>query len=288
MPPMAPFDLVHPRSTDEALAELRTASPEGVAVLAGGTDLLLDIDRARIAPRRVVSLRYLPWKFLEWSGDSLTIGSTLPLRALEVEPRIRQRIPGLWEAVRAVGSVALRHRATLGGNLVRSAPTSDLSPILLALDAEVEVVGPHGSRWTPVDAFLSDSRRPRLAFGELVRAVRIPEARPSAYHWQRVRPVNDISQVGVAVARSPSEGYYRIAVGDVLPRPVRILPAEEALRSRPPTDDEVRSAAELAGKLSPFATDRRGTEEYRRLIVAVLARRALLAIRTAAPRGPAP
>ncbi len=285
---MAPFDLLYPRSVDAALAELRSASPGDVAILAGGTDLLLDIDRERIAPRRVVSLRYLPWKFLEWSGDSLTIGSTLPLRTLESDPLVRQRIPGLWEAVRAVGSVALRHRATLGGNLVRSAPASDLSPILLALDAEVEVVGPRGSRWMPVDGFLSESRRPKLAFGELLRAVRIPEARPSAYRWQRVRPVNDISQVGVAVARSPSTGSYRIAVGDLLPRPVRIRPAEEAVRSRPPTDDEMRSAAALAARLSPFASDRRGTEAYRRLIVEVLVRRALLAIQPPALRGSEP
>ncbi len=276
---MTPFVLVHPRSADEAMAALRASSPTDVAVLAGGTDLLLDIEHERIAPRRLVSLRYLPWKFLEWSGGSLTIGSTLPLRTLESDPKVRERIPGLWQAVRAVGSVALRHRATLGGNLVRSAPASDLLPILLALDAEVELIDPRGSRWIPVDGFLSASRRPNLEFGELLRSLRIPEARPSAYRWQRVRPVNDISQVGVAVARSPSKGTYQIAVGDVWPRPVRVGPAEEALRSHPPTDAEVRSAAGIASRLSLFATDRRGSEEYRRRIVEVLIRRALTDVR---------
>jgi len=78
---MAEFDLVSPRSADEAAAELRSL-PAGEAVLiAGGTDLLSDIEHGRVAPRRVVSLRHLPWRTLTWSGGSLTIGSTLPLRS---------------------------------------------------------------------------------------------------------------------------------------------------------------------------------------------------------------
>ncbi|EQD42574.1 Molybdopterin dehydrogenase, FAD-binding domain protein, partial [mine drainage metagenome] len=147
---MTEFDLVAPRSVDEALAALRAAGPDGAAVLAGGTDLLLDLDEGRQRPRRVVSLRHLPWRTLDWTGPSLTIGSTLPLRALETDPDLVARFPGLAQAVRAVGSVALRHRATLGGNVVRAAPASDLVPVLLTLDAEVEVVGPRGSRRVPI------------------------------------------------------------------------------------------------------------------------------------------
>ena len=122
---MPSFALVVPESVEEAMAALRTAGPGEASVLAGGTDLLLDVDDLRATPRRVVSLRRLPWKTLDWNGPRLTVGSTLPLRALEQDPEVGRRYPALLEAVRAVGGVALRHRATLGGNVVRSAPASD-------------------------------------------------------------------------------------------------------------------------------------------------------------------
>ncbi|MGI0054492.1 MAG: FAD binding domain-containing protein [Thermoplasmata archaeon] len=268
------FELVAPTSVEEAIATLRSGGPGEVAVLAGGTDLLLDIEHERLRPRRLLSLRRLPWKYLAWRGESLEIGSTLPLRSLEADPQLRARIPGLWEAVRAVGGVALRHRATLGGNIVRSAPISDLLPILLALDAEIDLVGPRGERTVLLDQLLGSSRAPRIEPAELVRSIRISEARPSTYLWQRVRPVNDISQVGVAVARSPARGGWQIAIGDVVPRPVRIPEAEAPLLVST-SPESIRAAAREAAVRAPFATDRRGSEEYRRQVVETLVRRAV-------------
>ena len=201
---VTPFDVVTPASVDEAIASLRAHGAGRTAVLAGGTDLLLDIDDGRTAPTRVVSLRRLPWRTLDWVDGALTIGSTLPLRSIEDDPEVRRRLPGLWQAVHAVGSVALRHRATIGGNLGRAAPASDIIPMLLALDAQVDLVGPEGDRRLPVDDFVRASRRTALAAGELIRSVRVPESRPSAFLWQRVRSANDISQIAVAVAYSPS------------------------------------------------------------------------------------
>ncbi|MGC2205665.1 MAG: FAD binding domain-containing protein, partial [Thermoplasmata archaeon] len=233
---MSPFDLVVPSTVAEAIASLHVGDGAGVAILSGGTDLLLDIDDGRIAPSRVVSLRRLPWRTLDWVEGVLTVGSTLPLRSLEDDPDVRTRLPGLWQAVRAVGSVALRHRATLGGNLGRSAPASDLVPVLLALDAEVELVGPDGSRRLPVDRFVRASRRTALAPGELIRSVRIPEPRPSAYLWQRVRPANDISQVAVAVAFSPGSSRWSVAVGGVPPRPVLLPDVAEILGRGAPSE----------------------------------------------------
>src|SRR5208282_3829576 len=114
---MPPFELLAPATPEEAMALLRTAGPNEAAVIAGGTDLLLDVADGRLAPSRVISLRRLPWRTLDWNGTQLTVGSTLPLRALELDPELPRRLPGLYQAVRAVGGVALRHRATLGGNL---------------------------------------------------------------------------------------------------------------------------------------------------------------------------
>ncbi|MGA9840453.1 MAG: FAD binding domain-containing protein [Thermoplasmata archaeon] len=279
---MSPFDLVVPSTVAEAIASLHVGDGAGVAILSGGTDLLLDIDDGRIAPSRVVSLRRLPWRTLDWVEGVLTVGSTLPLRSLEDDPDVRTRLPGLWQAVRAVGSVALRHRATLGGNLGRSAPASDLVPVLLALDAEVELVGPDGSRRLPVDRFVRASRRTALAPGELIRSVRIPEPRPSAYLWQRVRPANDISQVAVAVAFSPGSSRWSVAVGGVPPRPVLLPDVAEILGRGAPSESALREARDRAARDIALVADRRASEEFRRRLAGTLLERA---VRVALPRG---
>ena len=271
---MSAFALVAPPSVDAAIAELRAGAPGDVVVLAGGTDLLFELDGAK-APRRVVSLRHLPWRTVDWNGPVLTVGSTLPLRSLERDPELGRHHPGLLQAIRAVGSVQLRHRATLGGNLGRAAPASDLIPMLLALDAEVDLVGPGGSRSVPTDRFVLGSRRTVLAAGELIRSVRFPEPRPSVYLWQRVRPANDISQIAVAAAYSPADGRWRLAVGGIPPRAVRVPEAEAALSSPAPSEAEVRQAAELSVRHLSIAPDRRASAEYRRHLVRTLLERAV-------------
>jgi CO/xanthine dehydrogenase FAD-binding subunit len=273
-----PFDLVTPASVDEAIALLRGADGSAPAVIAGGTDLLFDLDEGRTQPRRVVSLRRLPWRTLDWVDGALTVGSTLPLRSLEDDPELRRRLPGLWQAVHAVGSVALRHRATLGGNLGRAAPASDLIPMLLVLDAEVDLVGPAGSRRLPVDGFVRASRRTALAPGELIRSVRIPEARPSAYLWQRVRPANDISQIGTAVAYSPTGRAWSVAVGGMPPRPLLLPDVARGLGPGRPSEAALREACDRAARQVAISADQRASEEYRRRLVGTLLGRAVRAV----------
>jgi CO/xanthine dehydrogenase FAD-binding subunit len=284
---MVEFDLLVPESVDAALAALQGSPDEPTVVLAGGTDLLLDLDEGRITARRVISLRHLPWRDLAWENGGLRIGSTLPLSELDGDARLRREIPGLWEAVHAVGGVALRHRATIGGNLARAAPASDLLPVLLALDASVEILGKHGSRSIPLDGFLRASRSTTLGPTELIRSVVIPETRPSEYLWQRVRPANDISQVGVAVARSQFEPHWRIALGGVTPRTMRILEAEQALPAVP-SDEAIETAARHAAARATFSTDKRATEEYRRLLVGTLVTRAVRTVRSQRASSSAP
>jgi aerobic carbon-monoxide dehydrogenase medium subunit len=275
-----PFDLRVPATVDEAIAELRVADAGPASVIAGGTDLLLDIDDGRLAPARVVSLRRLPWRTLDWADGALTIGSTLPLRSLEDDSTVRRRLPGLWNAVHAVGSVALRHRATIGGNLGRSAPASDLVPILLALDAEVDLVGPSGERRLPVDRFVRASRQTSLEPGELIRSVRIPEARPSAYLWQRVRPANDISQIAVAVTYSRDRARWTVAAGGMPPRPILLADVATVLGRGPPSDALLAEAAAKASREVNLRSDQRASEEYRRRLVGTLLERAVRSVRT--------
>jgi CO/xanthine dehydrogenase FAD-binding subunit len=271
---MGSFELVTPASEEEAIAWLARAPGGEAAVLAGGTDLLNDIEEHRITPRHLLSLRRLPWNRWNWIGPALEVGSTTPLVDLEYDPKVRAQFPGLVTAIEAVGSVALRSRATLGGNLGRSGSASDLIPLLLALDASAEIVGPKGVRTTPVDTLVVASRRPALGAGELIRSVRLPEPRPSAYLWQRIRPAQDVSHVGVAVAWSPADGRWRIAVGGVPPRAIRIHPEAAELPPRP-SSPEREAAARRAAELLPLSTDLRATGEYRRHVVHALVLRAV-------------
>lgn len=276
------FRLLTPENEAEAIRLLRDAGPAASAVLAGGTDLLHDVDFGLIRPTTLLSLRKLPWKELHWHDGRLTIGSTLPLAELESDPELPSRIPGLYTAVRAVGSRTLRHRATLGGNIARCAPTSDLLPTLLVLGATVRTVGPAGERDLPLAELLVGSRRTTLGVGELLRSVTVPSA-PSAYLWQRVRPVNDVSQVGVAVARD-GRGGWGVAVGGVLPVPRRFPSAEALLSGSSPSREAVQAAAARTAEEAPFVSDKRASEEYRRRLVRVLVERAIAnVVRQGAP-----
>ncbi|MCI4357515.1 MAG: FAD binding domain-containing protein [Thermoplasmata archaeon] len=268
-----PMAFLRPSTVDEAVAAM-SAQPGSVA-LSGGTDLLLDIDDGRVATERIVSLARLPWDRLERKGGRLRIGSTLPIRTLERDPDLAGDLPGLYEAIRSVGSVPLRHRATVGGNIARASPASDLIPVLLALGAQVELVGPSGRRTVPLDRFLKGSRSVDLGIGELIEAIDLPARAASAYAWQRVRPSNDISQVGVAVARLPHGDRWAVALGGIVPRPVRLPAAEAILGEELPSSVDVSRAADVAARDAPFATDRRASETYRRRLVGVLLKRAL-------------
>ncbi len=272
---MAHFELLSPSTEPEAFAALRSGPSGTVAVIAGGTDLLLDIDQGRQSPQTVVSLRRMPWQRHAWEGGALRVGSSAPLRTLELDRTVSERLPALAEAIAAVGGPALRRRATLGGNLGRAAPASDLLPALLVLDAEVDLVREGGSRSVSVDRFLKASRRTELATGELIRSVVFPERRPSAYLWQRVRPANDISQVAVAVAYSPSLTAWRVALGGIPPRPLLVDAAARLLSGPKPDPSAVAQASTELAAHPALVSDRRATEEYRRSLVGVLLRRAI-------------
>ncbi|MFZ0831336.1 MAG: FAD binding domain-containing protein [Thermoplasmata archaeon] len=280
------FQLVHPSTPEEAVDLLARAPAGETAVLAGGTDLLSDLDQVRINPQQVVSLRKLPWRYLRWEGASLVVGSTLPLRTLELDARVKKQLPGLWEAIRDVGSLALRSRATLGGNVARCSPASDLIPVLLALDARVRIVGPSGVREHPVDMVLQESRKTSLGPAELIESVILPAAAPSTYLWQRVQPVNDISQVGVAAAFLPEGPHWRIALGGLQPRARRLSEAEAVLRSARPTHFEMELAAQEASRRAEFVSDKRATESYRRRLVMVMVRRAIQTTLERMPKEP--
>ncbi len=272
-----PFELLLPRSLEEAWTLLEQGAPGSSMAMAGGTDLLLAMDFRRFAPERVVSLSRLPLDTVEFGEREVRIGSTVPLRTIELDPRVRRALPALSEALAEVGSVQLRHRATLGGNVVRASASSDLLPPLVAMDCRLTISSRKGRRSLSLDEFVESSWRTKLQPGELVEDLRIPTPLPGAYRWQRVRPANDISQVGVAVVRHPthdgsSAPDWRIVAGGTSPRVQRLRGSESALLSPWPSEEEIAEAAQRAAQEARFATDLRAAEEYRRKLLEALVR----------------
>lgn len=278
------FELRQPSSWEEAF-DLLEEQPAGSSVpLAGGTDLLLALEFGRFAPRRLVSLQRLPLYDVAWGSGALRVGSMVPLRQLELDPLLAERLPALQQAIVEVGSVQLRHRATLGGNIVRGSSASDLLPPLLAHDTLVVLRSRKGQRTVRLDEFLKVSWAPSLAAGELVEELRVPAPRPGTYRWQRVRPANDISQLGLAVVRHPSGtpgGVWRLVAGGTSPSVQRLVRAEQLLTSPSPAAEEIARVAQAASEEAQFSTDRRAAEEYRRHLVRVLVTRGLEATREA-------
>jgi CO/xanthine dehydrogenase FAD-binding subunit len=278
------LEFAAPDRPEEAIRLLLEGDAGRVAVLAGGTDLLPDMDEGKSEPRILLSLHRLPWRELRWRAGHLEVGATLPLAELERDPELAQRIPGLLEAVGAVGGVALRNQATLGGNLVRASPVSDLIPILLALETEVAVLGPAGERTVPLEEFLLAPRRTSLQRGELVRRVVIP-ARPSAFLWQRVRPANDVSQISVAAAFAPETERWGLATAGVAPLARRAREAERLLLGRYPSEKSILAAAARAAEEAEVRADRRATDGYRRHLLPTLVARAIRSVVALRPTG---
>jgi carbon-monoxide dehydrogenase medium subunit len=269
-------------SLDQAVAALARLGA-GTKVLAGGTDLLPQIKEHLIEPPAVLALDAIPeLQVLEATADGgLRIGAMVRMRVLERSPLVQGRYAAVAEGAKLVGSVQIRNLATLGGNICNAAPSADVVPALVAFGGEAVAAGPDGRRTLPLDGFFLGPRRTVLEPGELLVEVHLPAPAPrtgSAYLRHTPRMEMDIAVAGSAAVLTLAGGRIadaRICLASVAPTPVRAPGAEALLRGAEPNDDTLRRAAEAAaGDCRPIS-DVRGSEEYRRHLVAVLTERVL-------------
>jgi len=233
--------------------------------------------------RRVVDLSQLPeLKLVERLGDGgLRVGAGVSARTLELSHTVRDTCIALAESAGVVGSLQIRHLATLGGNLANAAPSADMAPPLLALDAQCVIQGPRGQRRMPAAEFFQGVRRTVLAPDELLVEIVIPPPGPwsgGAYMRHTPRRELDIAVVGVASQLTIVDGQCvkaRIALGAVAPTPVRATAAEARLEGEAVTAALIDEAAQLAVQASSPISDQRGSAEFRRHLVRVLTRRTL-------------
>jgi len=276
------FELAVPGSVDECLQILAKRGPD-TKVVAGGTDLLPQLKNGVLKPGWVVDLSAVAeLRTISDAPDGgLRIGASVTARELELDARVRSRFAALAESAAMVGSVQVRNLATLGGNLCNAAPSADMAPPLMALDAEAVIAGPSGQRRVSMASFFLGVRRTVLAPGELLLEIVVPaQGAHSGGNYLRHTPRRelDIAVVGVASQVTLAGGKCttaRIALAAVAPVPLRATDAEQALVGQPLTPQQIERAAELASGAARPIDDHRGSIEFRNHLVRVLTRRTL-------------
>lgn len=283
---MQPFEYFEPTTTAEA-CRILADRPGAARVLAGGTDLIIQMEGGRHHPEALVFLGRLP-QLREIRFDprgGLTVGAMATLREIELHPAIQAHYPVLARGAAEVGSVQIRNLATLGGNMGNASPSADTSPSLLAMDAEVRILGPAGERTVPIGAFWTGPGRTVLAPGEIIINVHapVPDANTRSFYYKlAVRKAMDLAMVGIAVTAVPRNGGFdqiRIALGAVAPTALRATEAEALVTGRSVSDDTIAQAAQHAVDSCRPIDDQRASAQYRREMVGALTRRALRACR---------
>jgi carbon-monoxide dehydrogenase medium subunit len=277
------FEFHVPGTWDEAVALMHDYGTDAVP-LAGGTDLMILLERNQIAPRHVVSLAQIPhWNAMGVNGG-LTLGAGTTYRQLEKTPDVYRKYTALVEAARQVGGVQVRNVATVAGNLCNASPAADSVPPLLVMDALLTLYGPDGGRAWPIDQFIVGPRQVALREGELLRQIQVPALPPrtaTVFLKAGRRRAMEISIVSVAarLTLDPDEETCRtarIALGSVAPTPIRARKAEMFLEGRALlTPALFREAAQLAIEVAEPISDVRASADYRRYLTGVMVRQAL-------------
>jgi CO/xanthine dehydrogenase FAD-binding subunit len=275
------FDYATPASVGEAVGML-TAHP-GARLLAGGTDLLVQLRAGRKETDLVVDLKRIPeLNAIEYDPAlGLTIGAAVPCYRIYRDPTVARAYPALVELASLIGGTQIQGRASLGGNLCNAAPSADSVPLLIALRATCRISGPRGAREIAVEDFCTAPGRTVLQPEELLVSLHLPPPAPhSGARYLRFIPRNemDIAVAGAGVEVVLDNGKFRsarIALAAVAPTPLFVREAGDALAGQPVNDTSIARAAEIARASAKPITDMRGTADYRRHLCGVLTRRAL-------------
>jgi len=276
------FDYHQPESLADAV-DLAGRFGGQASFLAGGTDLIVQIERGRVAPRHVIGLGRVPGLVGIEVNGRITLGARVTHRAIEQTPALAGPLRCLVEGAEVIGGHQVRNVATVGGNLVNASPAADLVPCLLALDGVVTLVGPGGEREVPIERFLLGPNRTARRSDELVTRVDLPALAPraaTAFLKAGRRRAMEISVVCVA-ARLTLDATLercleaRVVLGAVAPTAVRAYAAERLLEGQPVGGEAFRRAAEAAQEACRPIDDVRASAGFRQHLVGVLVRRAL-------------
>jgi carbon-monoxide dehydrogenase medium subunit len=285
---MRPFQLHQAESVADALRLLEQHGDDDTHLMAGGTSLVLLMQLGLMEPARIISLRRVE----ELNGIARTPDGGLEMRALathrqlELSPDVQAYCPALAETFGHVATVRIRNQATVGGNLAHADPAQDPPPMLLALDAQVEVHSRSGARVFPLEELFVDYLTTTLQPGEILTAVRLgplPDGTRATYKKFLPRTRDDYATVSVAATlRLDADGRCqdaRVALGGVASVPLRARKVEDALRGQELTNERIAEAATLVTDLVDPPDDARGSANYKRRMARVWTDRALRELR---------
>lgn len=272
---MRRFEYFEPGTLDEA----RRLLSAGGQVLAGGTDLLVEIKEQLRRVDRVVNIKKIPgMDALSYdTRGGLRIGALVTAREIELSPFVSEKYPNLIQAVRELGSIQVRNRATIVGNVCRASPSADTLPPLMADGAVVKIYGPGGGRAVPLEEFFKGPGKTVLDPDELVTEIVVPAPPPrtgKVYIKHGRRKAMELATVGVAVSLTLN-AEVRIVLGAVAPTPIRARSAEALFQGKTPNDDLIEKAAQAAAHEARPISNVRASAAYRRDMVHVLTSRAL-------------
>ena len=281
---MKDFEYCAPKTLRETVSLL--AENDGDSrILAGGTDLIVQLRSKRFETERVIDIKNVP-ELNELSfgkRKGLVIGAGVPCWRIYNDAKVVDRYPGLIDSASIIGGIQIQGRATLGGNLCNASPSADTTPSLIAHSAMCHIVGPEGKRSMPVEDFCLAPGKNALNQGELLVSLQIPvNKKNQGGHYQRFIPRNemDIAVVGVGswvelANRGTEFKKARIALASVGPTPIFASAASEALVGQTVSDEAIAAAGEAAQSVARPISDMRGPAEFRTHLVGVLVRRTI-------------
>ena len=276
---MHTFAYARPATLAEAVALLEAHGP-AARLLAGGTDLVIRLRDGTARPAVVIDVKQIAElrPAIHEDGGRLVISAGTVMTDVASDERVRRSFPALAEAAAVVGSVQIRNRATLVGNVCNASPAADTAPSLLVYDATVVAEGPGGTRRIPVDDLFVRSGVTTLARGEIVTAIELPlpARKMGAVHMRRTRRRgHDLASVTLCCGVDEVE-VTRLAYGSVGPRPVLMID-ESGVLADPATTDEAKAPIfeRMFADASPSPRSMRASPEYRLAMLRVLGARAL-------------
>lgn len=280
---MKNFKYLLPSSLSEAISILSEENGKA-KILAGGTDLLPLMADRQLRPDTLISLKKIQeLQGIENQEKVIILGATCRLGEVEESSLVQRTIPILSSAVREMGSWQIRNRGTVGGNLCNASPAADTAPPLLVLGSEVILLCPKGQRRIPLSDFFIGPGQTALKEDEMLTKILIPKPVGGEGIYVKLgrRRAMEIAIAGVAVWVLPEASEerikeIRIALSSVGPVPFRAYEAESKLKGEKIEERVIEEAAEIASQLSNPITDVRGTMEYRKEMVRVLTKRAIL------------
>ena len=280
---MRPFDYIAPDSAEKALAVLAEKG-KNAKLLAGGTDLLVELKNGPEVPEIIVDLsRIAEFKGIEETDEGLRIGSLVTHTEIMDSDMVARHAPAMIDAARTIGAVQTRNLGTLGGNLVTCVPSLDSGPVLVALDAIVGMAGPKGRKQMPIVDFFVGPRKTALEPGELLADIVIPRTslgKSCVFAKFGLRKGQALALVNVAAAvevdkKTGALAETRIALGAVAPVVIRTRKAEAMLDGEKPDEALLAQAADIAAGEARPIDDFRASAAYRRELIRALTRRVL-------------